>query len=404
METNLTADTLITLHPLAIHFEDEQYLVGRVETSQFVTLPPIGGRVIEFLQRGCSLGEAQALLAKEFDAEVDLGDFVSNLLEMGFVQAIDGHAIPSENAVAPNLAWLRPEHVRWLFSWPAQGAYFLLLLAAALTLVLRPHLLPTYRDFFWAPTISLLIVANTALTITNGLIHELAHLAAARSLGMPTRITLGTRLNNLVIQSDVSGIWAAPRRQRYRVYLAGMQWDLLPMAIAILLVAYAGLPPLAENLLQAIVVLNFISIVTQFHLYMRTDIYFVALDLLHCHNLFEDALAYLHYQKQRILGRLRLSKNWVANPLESIPSNEHRKIKIYAWFTLAGSGLALLVFAGYGLPILVNLFIQAGISMWAGATQGDVWRFLDGASAALIEGGYQVLFLNTFFKTHKRQG
>ncbi len=39
-------------------------------------------------------------------------------------------------------------------------------------------------------------------------LHELGHLATARAAGAPARISLGTRLQFLVAQTDVSGVWA----------------------------------------------------------------------------------------------------------------------------------------------------------------------------------------------------
>jgi hypothetical protein len=86
-----------------------------------------------------------------------------------------------------------------------------------------------------------------ALTAT---VHELAHLAAARSLGVPARIGLSTRLFYLVAQTDVSGIWAAPRRARYREL---PRWDRLRRATAVggaAAAAHAGFPAVVTAFLR----------------------------------------------------------------------------------------------------------------------------------------------------------
>lgn len=399
---NLTDEVQVTLYPLAVRLEDQEYIVGRVETSEFVALPQVGGRIIELFQRGLSLGETQALLQKEYGAEVDLGDFVVNLVELGFVQALDGHPLETSQVSNPNLAWLQAHHIAWLFSWPVKAIYLAVLLAAALTLIARPGLFPRYQDFFWSPFTSLAILVNTAMVMSNLVLHELSHLAAARSLGVPARIGLGTRLHNLVVQTDVTGLWAVPRRQRYRVYLAGIAWDLGGIAVALLLLAYAPLPALAQNLLRAFILGVFLGVLWQFGVYMRTDVYFVCMDLLHCHNLFEDSLAYLRY-RWRQLGRRLFPASVLepTDPLEHLPEHERRKVRFYAWFVLVGSTVTLTVFALYGLPILVELFVKASRAVWQGIVQRQLLLFLDGAVTIAIEGSLQVAFVVTFLRNRR---
>jgi len=398
---DLTSETHVTLHPLTIRQEDEEHIVGRVETGEFVALPEIGARIIELLQRGCSLGEVRAQIQEESGVEVALDDFLASLAELGFVQALDGHPVDLSETPKPNLAWLRAHHVRWLFSWPAQVVYLVLLLAAGLTLIGRPELFPRYQDFFWSSVSSLVVLGNTAVVMTSIALHELAHLVAARSLDIPARIGLGTRLTNLVVQTDVTGLWAVPRRQRYRVYLAGMVWDLLTMAVSLLLLAYVNLPVVAQDLLEVLVLANFLSLIWQFEFYMRTDIYFAVMDLLRCHNLFGDSLAYLRYWARRIGARIISRVTVPAHPLDHLPEHERRKVRLYAWFVLVGSTVSLTVFAFYGLPILVELFIQAGGSVWRGVALRRPWLFLDGAVTLVVEGAFQAGFLITFVKNHK---
>lgn len=114
----LEPDSRVTLYPLAVRIEDDQYIVGRVTTGDFVALPEIGGQVIELLQRGCTLGEAQTQLDEEYGAQVDLTAFVTSLIDLGFVKALDGRSLGADETTRPNLVWLQPHHVCWLFSWP----------------------------------------------------------------------------------------------------------------------------------------------------------------------------------------------------------------------------------------------------------------------------------------------
>ncbi|OKH43235.1 hypothetical protein NIES2101_31090 [Calothrix sp. HK-06] len=400
---SLKPDTWLELYPLTIRIEDDQYIVGRITTGEFVTLPEVGVRAIELLQHAHSLSEAQVLLREEYDTDVDLNVFVVNLVELGFVKAVDGYLLSLNDTPKPSLPWLQPYHVYWLFSWPVCALYITLLVAAGFTLITHIHLFPRYKAFFWSTFTSVLIVGNTAITLVSIALHELAHLVAARSLGIPANISLSTRLHNLVAQTDVTGLWAVPRRYRYRVYLAGILWELASMSVALLLVAYVPLPVFVQNLLNVLILTNFLGISWQFQFYMRTDIYFVVLDLLHCRNLFEDSLAYLHYRVKLVwlhIIRSRIKK-FPINPLTYLPMHERRKVVIYAWLVLVGSTTALVLFAFYSLPILIELFARASASVWQGITQRQLWQLLDGIVTILIESSIQILFVVTFLKNHR---
>lgn len=343
--TCLQADTQVTLFPLAFQQEDGEYIVGRVATSNFVSLPDVGGEVIQLLQQGYTLGEIQTQLGKAYEAKIEIQDFILTLIELDFVKSIDGHLLESDAGHSPNLPWLRMEHVAWLFSFPIRLLYFSLLLAGGITLVAHPQLIPSYQDFFWANRPALIVMVNTLIVTVNLICHELAHLVAARSLNVPARITLGTRLHNLVVQTDVTGIWAIPRHNRYRVYWAGIAWDLIPLSLAVLALAYLSLPLLVNNLLRTLILLNFFSILQQFSFFMRTDIYFIVMDWLRCRNLFNDGLDYLRFCAKWYWSWLSSqAPSLPLNPLVYLPKPEQQKVRIYAWFTLVASSITLAIF------------------------------------------------------------
>ncbi len=399
---SLTAQTHVTLHPLAIRPEDDQYIVGHIETGEFVALPEVGVQVITMFQHGASIGEVQSQLRAEYEAEVDIDGFVASLVDLGFVKELDGHPLGPGKVQQPNLSWLKAHHVRWLFSWPLKITYIILLLAAGLTLISHLELLPHYQDFFWSSATSVVILVNTAMYITVLVLHELSHLVAARSLGVPAHFGLGTRLYSLVAQTDVTGLWAVPRQQRYRVYLAGIALDLLVASVALLLVSYVPLPVLAENILKALVLGEVISLLWQLQVFMRTDVYFVLMDLLRCHNLFEDSLAYLRYSIKRVwtwISPPTRTAN-LSYPLDHLPVHEQRKVRLYSWFVVVGTVASLSVFALYSVPILIGLLTQAGASVWKGMTLGQPWLLVDGMVTLLVQGALQVAFLVVFWKTH----
>jgi putative peptide zinc metalloprotease protein len=108
---------------------------------------------------------------------------------------------------------------------------------------------------------------------------RLGHLTTARAAGVPGRISLSSRLQFLVAQTDVSGIWVRPRRTRFTVYLAGIAVNLAVAATAILLLAAVDPVGLPRRLLAATTVLSLVMIPFQLMVFMRTDLYFLIQDL-----------------------------------------------------------------------------------------------------------------------------
>lgn len=402
---SLGPETRVILQPLTVRVEDEQYIVGRVETGEFVALSKMGARTIELFQDNRSLREVQSQLREEYGEKIEIDEFVIGLAELGFVKALDGHLLTLEEPPEPNLAWLQPHLVRWLFSKPVKIIYVILTLLAGFTLITHQELAPRYQDFFWSSLSSVVVLGDTAIIIVGLIWHELAHLAAARSLGLYSHIDikLSTRLHELVVQTDLTSLWAVPRRNRYHVYLAGMAADLLIISVALLLQAYLSMPILAQNLLRALVLNSFLALLWQFQFFMRTDLYFVFMDLLQCHNLFEDSLAYLRYWRRRLWRCIfpLTSSVVLVHTFDSVPPHEQRKVKFYAWFMLIGSAISLFVFTAYGLPIMVELFLRASRSAWLGITQFQPWLFIDGAVTLAIEGGFQLAFAVAFYRNHR---
>lgn len=262
---------------------------------------------------------------------------------------------------------------------------------------------PKIQRLFWSTSESLVVFVNTALFITNLAIHEIFHLISARSLGIPAYINFSTRLYELVVQTNVTGLRAVPRHKRYRVYLAGIVWDTIPLSIAILLLAYTKLPLVTQNILSSLILLIFFGIVWQFQFYMRTDIYFVVLDLLHCYSLFDDSIAYVQYLFNRIkhgLFSVRLDTS-LSSPLSNLSTSDQWKIKAYTILMVFGSLIAITLFIAYGIPILLTLFFEAFLSVKQGFALGDPLLVIDGSVVILIEGAFQIAFVVTFIKNRK---
>ena len=389
-------DSRLDLHELVIRREDEHVIAGRVATERFVALPEIAEPALALLARERSIGDAEEALKAQTGADVDLVGFAGSLVDLGFVRAIDGRAVGAEDEpVRTSLPWLRREHCRWLFGTAAKLLFGALLLAAIVTLALDPDLVPRASDFFWSDHTSLAIAGNAVMFLSGVALHELAHLAAARSVGASGRFSLGTRLNKLAAQTDVTGLWAVPRRQRYRTYLAGMACDLLLLSIAVLTLANLDLSTDLHRAVSAFALLAVFRLGSQMLLYMRTDVYFVLADLLKAKNLMEDAAAYVLSEVRRAARRLRRPREAPPPPdvLRALSPRERRNVRIYAPVMTVGSTAALAFAAVYGVPIVVELYVQGIDAVRTGVADNDASRLADGLVTLGVQGGFQGLFL-----------
>lgn len=386
--------TRLELHELIIRLEDEHAIAGRVATETFVALPVIGGRALELLAREPSIGDAEDALRSETETDVDLAEFAHSLMDLGFIRAVDDRPLGPDETLRSSLPWLGRKPSRWLFSAPAKLVFAVLVVAGALSTALDPSLLPRPSDFFWSQSTSLVLVGNTVMFLGALALHEVAHLAAARSVGASGRFSLGTRLHLLVAQTDMTGLWAVARRERYRTYLAGMSCDLVLLSIAVLALAHLAMPADLHRLLSAFVLLLIFGLGRQLQLYTRTDVYFVLADLLRAKNLMEDAAAYTLSHVRRCKGLLKRPRRLqpARDVLRALSPRERRNVQMYAPIMVIGSAVALSFAALYGLPIILDLSSHAIEATRAGATQGDAARLADGLITLCVQASFPALF------------
>ncbi|MFD1544428.1 hypothetical protein [Nonomuraea guangzhouensis] len=402
----ITAESLIGFHRLIVRPDDDDpdvVVVGRAEIGEFIELPAVYGEAIRLLREGLPVSAVEERLAAEQDVEIDVTELVEALTELGFVDSVDQDQLPDPGADVPrsHFQWLTDRHVSWIFSRPMKLGWLLVVGAALATLVVRPDLLPHYADFFWGEYVGLTVLVNTVMVSLTLSTHEMMHLMAARSLGVPGRIGFGTRLHNLVVQTDVTGVWGVPRRSRYRVYLAGMAWDLFLMASLTLLVAHVALPPLTKALFQALVVAVLMTIPFQLQVYMRTDLYYVLRDLLRTRNLFDDGLAFARYLRARTVARLRRRPCPIEDPTSELAPHERRATRVYSVFLVGGATVSLSAFALFAAPIAIAALFRVVGAIVDGFNGGSVLRALDSGLLLLIEGAIQALFVVTFVRNHR---
>ncbi|HEY1915388.1 MAG TPA: hypothetical protein VGH27_07410 [Streptosporangiaceae bacterium] len=365
-------DDVVDCSWLSATREDEDtYLLGN--GTVFLEVPAIAVEVIE-VTRDCSLAEAREFLLREKGVDVDVADFVNTLSESGVLQRA---------AVESNL-WdrIEPAKVRWLFSRWLALPYALLVATAVAALVLLPSSRPRYGDLLWAGNTFAALVTFFAATWALVFLHELCHVIAARSLGLRAHLSLGTRMQFLVAQTDISGVWEIERRRRYRVYLAGIVVDIALAAVLICLRAWVWPAGTLARFVGALLVIKLSQIAWQFLVFTRTDLYYTVANFVGSRNLLADADDYL---RSRLPGRER---GRVDLPTQSVP----RTVRAYACVLVLGRFAALAFFLLYTVPVTVT-FCHSGmdkLSAWPSA------RSLEGLLTLVVLAFGWGLFAITF--------
>ncbi|CAL9558493.1 MULTISPECIES: hypothetical protein [unclassified Streptomyces] len=393
--------TRVVLHDLAVRPDRDEWIVGRMATRTFVALPAAGARAVELLRAGRSVARTEETLRAETGEEFDIADFVGDLAALGFVARIGDRPVPDAEPPRASLPWLRPRHVR-LALHPVLPLLVGALLAAALAvLVRRPDLLPGYRDLLWSRHGSVVLLSGAAAGWALLLAHELAHLVTARAAGVPGKMRLGTRLQFLVMQTDISGIELAPRRHRLTAYLAGIALNLSVASSLVLVLAATETGTTAHRLLAAALLLALLPLPFQCMVFTRTDLYFVLQDLTGCRDLYGDGLAYARYRFRRAVRPVRRGPRTEAareDPSTRLPAHERRAVRIYSVVLVVGTAACLTFMAAVTLPVDLALLVRAVRGL--GPEHGLAGN-ADAVTVLVVLGGVNVLWLVTWWRNRR---
>ncbi len=372
---NLFDNSRVTFVPFSWRTEGEHYIVWRKEGSNFIELAEDSFITLQLLQQGESFREVSERLEKKYGEKYDIKDFVSELIQLGFVSSIDGIPLQVTPPRGKTISFINPRYARWIYSTPLLMVYIGLIVFAGMIFLSNREYLPKYSDFFFHENYLVVLSMSLFMGVILLIFHEFAHLMAGKAVGVDGFFRISMRLYFIVAETNLTRLWSVPRKKRYLPFLAGMLND--GFIIAILTIhRWASDQGLVSRIAfvyafeKLIILILFYGIIWQFFFFMRTDLYYVIANLLGCRNLFGDSWTL-------ILNNLFLAffRN-LKIPL-SIPRKELRIAKIYAPFMLITTVLSLGFFAVYGLPILIQLLLQA-INMLMINSQVDLSTFLEG--------------------------
>ncbi|MGD2116403.1 MAG: hypothetical protein PVG07_15215 [Acidobacteriota bacterium] len=360
----------MTVFPFTRLDEDGEVIIGRPETGTFLVLEPSAVEVLDWLADGSTVDEARRRYRELHGEPLDLGPFLEHLSRKGFLRIGRNGAPPDDHEAAEStsgtdgvrrfhLEAITPEAARRVFNTPVLTGVGLLLGAAALALAARPDLIPSWRALYFPEGLGTFGTTLLVLSLLLIAVHELAHLVAARAVGVSCRFGFGTRLWVPVAETDMTGVWAVPRRKRYLPFVAGPLADATGAALCVLFLfaeaeGWLAAPPWAVRFAGALLLIYGMALLWQCYLFVRTDFYYVLANLLRCKNLMEDTRVFVGNLAARALPRIRVRDQ------SHLPEHERRAVR---WFSLAwigGRGVALAALVWIQLPLAWSYLILLG--------------------------------------------
>ena len=371
--TPYSPQALVDVYPFTRQQDsDEETLIGRIDTNTFLALPNEAIEILDDLAAGKTIQEAQELYQQRHGELPDLVDFLEQLEGEGFVQPLSSTIIrfrdlQSSAAVAgaTTSTTAQPKQVRFHFTFfpvrlaqwlcnPIMLAVYVGIMVIAFTIMMvEPSLIPTWQALFFTENIAFynLMIILHGFVIT--FFHEIGHAIAARSRGIDVRFGISRRLWIFVAETDMTGIWSIPRRQRYLPLFGGMIVDLTTAALIIIVLygnqqRWFSIAPVFQQLLPAFLLSYLLNILFQFYFFVRTDFYYFLSTFFRCTNLMQDTRNYILNKWYTLLRKQA--------PVDqsSIPQREVKVIKVYSFFWILGRVLAIGALILITLPLLWN--------------------------------------------------
>jgi putative peptide zinc metalloprotease protein len=384
--------TRVAVYPFTRQQEGEEIVIGRTDTGVFLALPREAVEILDWLREGRTLSEAQDLYKENYGEIPDVEDLLVFLQEKGFVRPHtpgmpSGASSPNAPAADEDFAAPVVSKVRYhfdnipvslaqkLFGKTALTICAAVFVLAAVAVALDPSLLPHRDALIFSEHRTLKTLALVLLGYTTVFIHEMGHLIAARAVGVSSRLGISSRMWVLVAETDMTGLWSVPKRQRYLPMLAGPVIDLVSASLIVIAIfgqhrGWIALPPVILQLSLAMVFVYMMRILWQCFFFVRTDFYYVIATFFGCKSLMKDTQVYIQNQSRRLLSsRPSIDQS-------HIPEGERRVIRTYTWAWLLGRVIALWMLFFITLPV-AGRYLQSSVQTMLAGFSRDSYAFFD---------------------------
>ncbi len=342
----------IAMYRLTFVQEGDQVIIGRPDIDSFAVFPADAAAVVQRLSTGTDPKLAAAWYQDTYGESADIDDFIDTLRDLGFIRA--GSADAAEEPARVPIRWQRLGAAA--FSAPALVLYAIAVVTACALMVRVPALRPSPSKVFFTRSLIVIALTTTAAQFAGILCHEWFHILAGRGLGLPSKLSIGRRLNFVVVQTTMTGLMGVPSRKRIVPFLAGLIADALLISFLTALAEafrLAHWPVLTSQISVSLVYVTILRMLWQGLILMETDLYHVFASAVRCPDLHKMTRTYLWSHLARLRGRpVRdfTGDGWTARDLNAV--------RWYAPFVVAGSIAVLGLVAVGAIPVLAGFAIH----------------------------------------------
>jgi hypothetical protein len=308
---NIHTNSKIKTLPISSSFIDNELILGSTSFhSSFIKTNQIGLETIDYLNQGFSFSQTECLLKEKYNRFISIRGLVETLFDANLIYSIDNHNLMDRIGIYNPLEVERKKFIEILFSKPAYLIYSIIFIWASAVLFTKADLYEYIFKNFLMRSLNYPII-TFFLLLFMVLKHEIFHFLAAISLNVPASIKLGYRFVFLTLETQADSIYLLPKFKRQRFYLSGIIGDIIFISVIIVVYSFFNLFNISwcHYLLTVFSVQIFISILFQFDIFLKTDIYFVFTDLIGKENLYSESGTALKYffNPGKYSGQLKLS-------------------------------------------------------------------------------------------------
>ncbi|TYS83518.1 hypothetical protein [Rossellomorea aquimaris] len=286
------------IHFFSIYIEkfnglEEEYIVGRKDTGEYINVPSVAVESIELLKSGMDIETVEKELSTKYNEEIGVYEFIKTCIEIGFIKKVDGREILHEEPKSPvtdQFSFIKQSFAKILFNPFSWVIYTALSIYSLCLFYVSPNSLPHIRDFLFHDSLS--VVVTVGLLSMWGLIfiHEMGHLIAARAHGTESKVKFGRSGMYLVIETVIPNVWSVSRKGRNEIFLAGLAFNsvMLSLSLTFVTIHDLGILTMSEELyrfLRFVNIINVWSFITQPLIFTKSDLYYVLNNQWNCTDL-----------------------------------------------------------------------------------------------------------------------
>ncbi|SFL35294.1 hypothetical protein SAMN04487943_101120 [Gracilibacillus orientalis] len=348
----ISLESQISLQPLKIRKDRNHFIVENPNSGEFFEMPEICIEAIEKINNHESLATIEEQLIENYkEEEVDLLDFLQQLIDLGLVKEVNGKEIitRTKDQSATGFTSISSTFAALFFNRLTVHVFIILIVFNLSIFAIYTELLPTYTDIFLFDSMVLNILTYMLLSLILITLHEFGHILAIRSYDLPANVQIGNRLFLIVVETDLTAAWKLPSKQRNLLFLGGMFIDQVILTIVLLIKLIVPIDQFIINGILSLVVLDIlIKTIYQCCFYMKTDLYYLVENVTGCYNLMENGKNYL--------------AKWVpfvkVDKTTTTFEGEEKIVKLYGVFTFIGVLLTMSLFIIYFIPQMIYLMVN----------------------------------------------